>query len=93
MTAGTSNKPTRCAICGYYLTLTEEYLGSRCLAPGHWQAAGRVASTDFLGMARVMAAEHRERSNQQFSFRFGSTARTTVQFVISALMTSRRNSK
>ena len=56
MTSQTPGKPERCAICGCYVTLNEEYAGSRCLDPGHWQAAGVFTFPDFYTMARIMAA-------------------------------------
>lgn len=49
------NEPEGCPICGGYLTTIEKYAGFRCFDPGHWQAAGRLASTDFYPMARIAA--------------------------------------
>jgi hypothetical protein len=56
MTTILPNRPKRCTICGCYLTLNEEYVGARCLDPGHWQAAGLLTPPDFYTMARIMAA-------------------------------------
>jgi hypothetical protein len=54
------NQPSCCAICGHYLTTSEKYSGRRCLDPGHWQAVGVLASTDFYSMARLAAQARRE---------------------------------
>lgn len=59
MTAGTA-KPKCCAICGYYLTTLEQYAGSRCVDPAHWQAAGLLASNDFYPMAQIAAGANTE---------------------------------
>ena len=55
-----SCEPGRCTICGYYLTTSDEYVGYRCLDPGHWQAAGVLVSSDFYPMARLAAQAHAE---------------------------------
>lgn len=59
------NQLTCCAICGHYLTTSEKYAGQRCLDPGHWQATGKLASTDFYSMARL-AAQARRELNRRF---------------------------
>jgi hypothetical protein len=59
------DKPNCCAICSHYLTTSEEYAGQRCLDPGHWQAAGVLASTDFYSMARL-AAQTNVELNRRF---------------------------
>jgi len=55
MTKTDLRSPERCGICGLYLTTLEEYGPSRCLDPGHWQAAGIITSTDFHPMAWIVA--------------------------------------
>jgi hypothetical protein len=50
-----THKPPCCAICGYYLTTDEQYLGHRCVDPEHWQAAGLFSPRDFYLMARLVA--------------------------------------
>ena len=50
-----TRRPRRCLICGHYLTLKEKSVGNRCVEPGHWQAAGRLAPRDFYLMARMVA--------------------------------------
>jgi hypothetical protein len=50
----------RCMICGGYLTTDEEYIGYRCVDPGHWQAAGLLAPRDFYAMARLVAGARAE---------------------------------
>ncbi len=50
-----SKKPDRCPICGYYLTMAAEFTGSRCIDPGHWQAAGVLGARDYSPMAKIVA--------------------------------------
>jgi hypothetical protein len=59
------HQPDQCSICGFYLTSTETYGGNRCLDPGHWQAAGILAPTDFYQMAQI-AARAQGKINQRF---------------------------
>ena len=47
-------KPASCAICGNYLTASGEY-AQRCLEPGHWLAAGKIAPADFYSISRLAA--------------------------------------
>ena len=54
------SKPNNCTFCGYYLTTLDEYAGSRCVDPAHWQAAGMLAAHDFYPMARIAAGAHAE---------------------------------
>jgi hypothetical protein len=49
----TNHKPSRCPICGYYLTIATQFAGSRCVDPGHWQAAGILAPRDYYPMAKI----------------------------------------
>ena len=55
-----SNEPNRCVICSYYLTIAQEYVGHRCVDPGHWQAAGLLTSNDFYSMACLAASAFTE---------------------------------
>lgn len=48
-------QPDSCAICGHYLTISDKYLGQRCLDPGHWQATGLLDPTDSYLLARLAA--------------------------------------
>ncbi len=66
MTRTQNPKPDQCTICGSYLTVVEEYAGTRCLDPAHWQAAGLLHPSDFYPMARIMAeatAEYNSRTD------------------------------
>ena len=80
----TTNKPTYCAICGYYLTSNERYVGQRCLDPGHWQAAGKLASTDYYVMARLTALSHSEPDHRLEAPQYGPAPRPVHQLVIHA---------
>jgi len=60
MTVINSQQPSCCHICGYYLTITAEFSGHRCLDPGHWQAAGLLRPRDFYPLAQIAAAAHAE---------------------------------
>ena len=61
----TMEQPTRCPICGYYLTLELEFSGCRCIDPAHWQAAGVLKPRDYYPMARVAAGSGVELSRRQ----------------------------
>ncbi|MBI1877010.1 MAG: hypothetical protein HYR94_02020 [Chloroflexi bacterium] len=50
------DRPSCCIICGYYLSTDEKYIGSRCVEPGHWQAAGLLGPRDSYAMARLVVS-------------------------------------
>ena len=52
-----SEIPSRCPICGYYLTTAIQFNDRRCTDPSHWLAAGQVAPTDYLRLAEIFAQE------------------------------------
>jgi len=60
MVLAETHQPAQCTICGYYLTIGEEFAGYRCLDPAHWQAAGLLTASDFYPMARLAAQAHLE---------------------------------
>lgn len=62
-----ASKPKCCSICGYYMTTSESYAGSRCVDPGHWQAAGVLDPGDFYPMARIAS-----RANVELSARLSN---------------------
>jgi hypothetical protein len=71
-----NQKPGCCAICGYFLTASESYAGHRCLNPGHWQAAGLLAPSDFYRMAQIAAKLNAE-LNHRFDHQNGSNLRAS----------------
>lgn len=78
------NKPTCCAICGHYLTTNAKYAGQRCLDPGHWQAVGLLASTDFYSMARLTAQASVELNRRFEAQRNGPAHRSDHRSVFQA---------
>ncbi|MBN1218385.1 MAG: hypothetical protein JXM69_05625 [Anaerolineae bacterium] len=67
-----TNKPDRCPICGYYLTTLAEFAGSRCVDPGHWQAAGALSPRDYFPMAQIASqasVEYHHRVTNQNSLK------------------------
>jgi hypothetical protein len=63
-----TNKPDCCPICGYYLTTAVQFAGSRCVDPGHWQAAGLLALDDYHSIAKIASwanTEHNQRSTKR----------------------------
>jgi hypothetical protein len=58
------NKPPRCPICGYYLTMAVQFAGCRCVDPGHWQAAGVLNPRDYYPMAKIASGAHAEHSRR-----------------------------
>lgn len=50
-----TDEPKICPICGYYLTISAQFAGYRCINVGHWQAAGLIAPYDYYMMAKIMA--------------------------------------
>lgn len=68
----TYDQPERCPICGYYLTTAVELTGSRCVDPGHWQAAGVLSPRDYYPLAQVASqasVERHRRSTYQDSLK------------------------
>lgn len=58
------NQPERCSFCKYYLTTDPQFVGYRCVDPGHWQAAGLLKPGDYYPLAQVAAiaiVEHKQR--------------------------------
>lgn len=60
-------EPATCRICGYWHTLSAQYLGNRCVDPGHWQAAGLISFKDYYSLAKVAAEARKELPHRTFA--------------------------